>query len=133
MDLFALRLLDAFLLFGLGNTYAQRFAQYNRIKGDKKREDEWREDQQREWDRLSTALALLATIMAAILALTPEPPGLAAALWLGGSVVAVSGLFVTNYLSVKAFDITDDELQALVEGNGFSGAHLVPMAITCPP
>ncbi|CUA67690.1 hypothetical protein RSOLAG22IIIB_13528 [Rhizoctonia solani] len=71
-------------------------------------------------------------MMAAILALSPEPPGLAAALWLSGSVVAVSGIFVTNYISVKAFDITDDEMRTLVQGEFFN-AHLVPIAIACPP
>jgi hypothetical protein len=71
--------------------------------------------------------------MAAILALNPEPPALAAALWLSGSVVAVVGLFVTNYLSVKALDISNEEMRVLVREKQFSGAHLVPIAITCPP
>ncbi|CAE6477607.1 unnamed protein product [Rhizoctonia solani] len=127
-----LRLLDAFLFFGLGAAYVQRFAQFERVKGNEKLEFEWRHRQQREWDRLGTTLGLLATMMAAILALSPEPPGLAAALWLSGSVVAVSGIFITNYLSVKAFDISDDEMRTLVQGE-FSKAQLVPIAIACPP
>ncbi|CAE6465649.1 unnamed protein product [Rhizoctonia solani] len=128
------RVLDALFLFGMGNTYIQRFRQYaaESEKGNKEGA-EWRHRQQREWNRLSTTLALLATLMAAILALTPEPPPLAAALWLSGSVVAVVGLFVTNYLSVKALDISNDEMQVLVQKQKFSGAHLVPIAITCPP
>ncbi|CAE6495323.1 unnamed protein product [Rhizoctonia solani] len=126
-----LRLLDTFLFFGLGTSYIQRFRQFETIK-DGELELRWRRRQQREWDRLSTTLGLLATMMAAILALSPEPPSLAAALWLSGSVVAVSGIFITNYLSVKAFDISDDEMRTLVQGQ-FSKAHLVPIAIACPP
>ncbi|CAE6504068.1 unnamed protein product [Rhizoctonia solani] len=127
-----LRFLDTFLLFGLGTTYVKRFASFKEIR-DETKQYEWRHRQQREWDRVSTTLGLLATMMAAILALSPEPPRLAVALWLGGSVVAVSGIFVTNYLSVKSFDISDAEMPTLVEGKVFSSARLIPIAITCPP
>ncbi|KAF8674940.1 hypothetical protein RHS04_07035 [Rhizoctonia solani] len=125
---------NVLLLFGMGSTYIQRFNRYAIESSNADNEGiEWRRRQQREWTRLSTTLALLATLMAAILALTPEPPALATALWLSGSVVAVVGLFVANYLSVKALDISNDEMKILVQKKRFSGAHLVPIAITCPP
>lgn len=52
---------------------------------------------------------------AAILAISPHAPPLAFAVWLGGGALAVCGLFIVQYFSVKAFGITDEDIGALVD------------------
>jgi len=51
---------------------------------------------------------------AAILSIRAPPP-LAFAVWLGGAGLAVCGLFVVQYFSVKAFSITDEDMNQIVD------------------
>ena len=78
-------------------------------------------------------LALLATMHAAILAVSPHAPPLAFAVWLGGASLAVCGLFIVQYFSVTAFGITDEDLSAIVDsGRRYVDRPLLAVAMIMP-
>jgi len=93
----------------MGQTYRARFRNFSLDQN----VTAWRLEQQGEWDRLSTSLALLATMNAAILTVA-DPPPLAFALWLGGAGLSISGLFIVQYFSIRAFPFTDEEIGDIV-------------------
>jgi len=103
---------DYVILLQMGRAYRSRFREFSQKSDDV---STWRQQQQKEWDRLSTALALLATMTAAILAITPHAPALATALWLGGAGLSVCGLFIVNYFPFKSFSIRDGEMIKIVK------------------
>jgi hypothetical protein len=51
---------------------------------------------------------------AAVLAITPRAPDFATSAWLGGAGLSICGLFVVQYISIKAFAIADDVMGELV-------------------
>lgn len=125
-----LRLIDNVLLMGMGREYHARLAHFADNIEDI---DVWRKDQQDEWDRLTKSLALLATMNAAILAISPQAPPLAFSFWLGAAGLSVCGLFIVQYFPIKAFSISDRVMEDLVQAdNGYiDGAHLA-IAIASP-
>ncbi|KAG9026076.1 hypothetical protein FRB95_009453 [Tulasnella sp. JGI-2019a] len=104
-------LVDYLCFFGLGKAYWNRFAIY---ASDASNASAWREDQQKEWDRLATGLALLATMDAAILALN-NAPAFSSACWLGGAAMSVCGIFIVQYIPVVAITMSDDEIVDLID------------------
>jgi hypothetical protein len=54
---------------------------------------------------------------AAILAITPHPPNFSNATWLGGAGLSVCGLFIIQYISIKAFSITDEDIGDMLKDN----------------
>jgi len=51
---------------------------------------------------------------AAILTITPNPPHIASAVWLGAAGLSVCGLFIVEYFPIKAFPIADKDMLDLV-------------------
>ncbi|KAG2130159.1 uncharacterized protein EDB93DRAFT_1108512 [Suillus bovinus] len=94
--------------------------------------DRWRVDQQAEWDRLSNTLAFLATMNAAILAISPPAPPLAFSVWLGAAGLSVCGLFIVQYFPIQAFSISDEDMGELVKGGDYINSALLAIAVASP-
>lgn len=121
------------LLLQVGTTYQRRFEDFAIISSDLDSIDQWRKDQQDEWNRLSTTLALLATMNTTILAISPQAPNLAFAAWLGGAGLSVCGVFVVQYFSIKAFSITDEDMGSiLLEDDDWVALALLASVIASP-
>ncbi|KAF6763680.1 hypothetical protein DFP72DRAFT_1136337 [Ephemerocybe angulata] len=121
------------LLLQVGTTYKRRFEDFAIMSSDLDSIDQWRKDQQDEWNRLSTTLALLATMNTTILAISPQAPNLAFAAWLGGAGLSVCGVFVVQYFSIKAFSITDEDMGSiLLEDNDWVALALLASVIASP-
>jgi hypothetical protein len=70
---------------------------------------------------------------AAILAIAPHPPEFATSVWLGGAGLSVCGLFIVQYISIKAFPIADEGMADLVKDhNGYISTELLASAIASP-
>jgi len=138
------------LTFCLRRTYSDRFNDFQRCAEANDIFDvhEWRKAQQDEWDRLSTLLALLATMNAAIfMKVDPSSsPFPSSSLWLGAAGLSVSGCFLIQYYSIKTFPITDEQLRRLVlhayhrhhEGDTgelcvWKHRQIVSIALSAPP
>ncbi|KIM75807.1 hypothetical protein PILCRDRAFT_826956 [Piloderma croceum F 1598] len=127
---FLWNLFDYIILLQMGRTYLSRFREFSHNERDV---SGWRTQQQREWDRLSTALALLTTMSAAILSITPHAPALATALWLGGAGLSACGLFIVNYFPFKSFSIRNDVMIKIVrEDNHYINTTLLAAAVASP-
>ncbi|KAF9524779.1 hypothetical protein CPB83DRAFT_595015 [Crepidotus variabilis] len=129
-------LLDNVLLLQMGSAYLIRFHEFA-LAADGGKDlpsiDDWRKEQQAEWNRLSTTLGLLAAMHAAILAISPQPPNLAYAFWLGGGTLSVCGLFIVQYFPIKAFSMTDEDIGFIVtNGNEIFNTTLLAAAIASP-
>jgi len=121
---------DYVILLQMGRAYRSRFREFSQKSHDVSK---WRQQQQKEWDRLSTALALLATMSAAILGITPRAPALARALWLGGAGLSVCGLFIVNYFPFKSFSIQDGEMINIVQDDDYYlSTALLSAAVASP-
>jgi hypothetical protein len=82
---------------------------------------------------LASQLAFLATMSAAILAITPHPPNFATAAWLGVAGLSACGLFTVQYFPIKAFTITDEDMGELVrDGNHYINVALLATAVASP-
>ncbi|KAG5638747.1 hypothetical protein H0H81_010557 [Sphagnurus paluster] len=112
----AAALIDRYLCFGMCGTYLRRFTEIEIAwtEGNDLDVKALRTDQQDEWNRLSTLLAFEATMQAAILAINPQPPPLAFAIWLGALGLSSAGLFTINVFPIKAFSLTDEEIFFLI-------------------
>ncbi|KAF4612916.1 hypothetical protein D9613_010724 [Agrocybe pediades] len=130
------RIFDNVILLQMGSTYFMRFEQFSVLADAQGMQAvwKWREEQQDEWNRLSTTLALLATMQAAILAIGDKIPELAFSLWLGGASLSVCGVFVVQYFPIKAFAISDVDMAVLVraEEHVFIQATLLATAVASP-
>jgi hypothetical protein len=127
---FIWNIFDYVILLQMGRSYLTRFRQFRQKSSDV---GGWRRQQQREWERLSTGLGLLATMTAAILAITPHAPAIATTVWLGGAGLSVCGLFIVNYFPFKAFSIDDEEMINIVQENGhYVNSTLLAAAIASP-
>jgi hypothetical protein len=62
---------------------------------------------------------------AAILAITPQPPKFATAVWLGVAGLSACGLFTVQYFPIKAFAITDEDMGELVKAEN----HYIDLAL----
>jgi len=130
------RFFDNIILLQMGSTYKARLREFSHISngGDGLRAiEDWRKEQQAEWDRLSTALALLATMNAAIMAITPHAPNFAYSAWLAAAGLSVCGVFIVQYFPIKAFSITDEDMGALVQhGNPYINTTLLANSVASP-
>jgi hypothetical protein len=146
---FIWNIFDYVILLQMGRSYLTRFRQFRQKSSDV---SGWRRQQQKEWERLSTGvrlystgnnvvfinprfpkLGLLATMTAAILAITPRAPAIATTVWLGGAGLSVCGIFIVNYFPFKAFSIDDEEMIDIVKENGhYVNSTLLAAAIASP-
>ncbi|KAG8889210.1 hypothetical protein FRB98_005403 [Tulasnella sp. 332] len=127
--MFLVRLVDYVFFFGLGRAYFNRFAIY---ASDASNAKAWREDQQGEWDRLATGLGLLATMDAAILALS-NSTAFSSACWLGGAGMSVCGIFIVQYIPVIAITMSDQEIVDLIDFDRFNPMlPVLAIAVTGP-
>ncbi|KAJ3539618.1 hypothetical protein NMY22_g4655 [Coprinellus aureogranulatus] len=126
-------LLNNVLLLQMGTTYRRRFEDFAIISDDIASIDQWRKDQQDEWNRLSTTLALLATMNTTILAISPQAPNLAFAAWLGGAGLSTCGVFVVQYFSIKAFSVTDEDMGIVLQDDSdYASLAIVASLIAGP-
>jgi len=77
-------------------------------------------------------LAFLATMSAAILAISPPAPPLASAVWLGAAGLSVCGLFIVQYFPIQAFSISDEDMGELVKDDHYINATLLATAVASP-
>ncbi|KAJ8596862.1 hypothetical protein M405DRAFT_804748 [Rhizopogon salebrosus TDB-379] len=128
------RIFDAIILLQMGRAYLARFRDFAEVaeKDGVKAIDRWRAGQQEEWDRLSSTLAFLATMNAAILAISPLAPPLASSVWLGAAGLSVCGLFIVQYLSMKAFSISDADMGELVKDGHHINTAMLATAVASP-
>jgi hypothetical protein len=77
-------------------------------------------------------LAFLATMSAAILAISPSAPPLAFSVWLGAAGLSVCGLFIVQYFPIQAFSISDEDMGELVKDGPYINAALLATAIASP-
>jgi hypothetical protein len=77
-------------------------------------------------------LAFLATMNAAILAISPLAPPLASSVWLGAAGLSVCGLFIVQYLSMKAFSISDADMGELVKDGRHINTAMLATAVASP-
>lgn len=129
-----LQILDHVLLLQMGRTYLARFrgfAEAAEIEG-LPAVERWRVEQQAEWNRLSNTLAFLATMSAAILAISPPAPPLAFSVWLGAAGLSVCGLFIVQYFPIQAFSISDEDMGKLVKDGNYINSALLAIAVASP-
>lgn len=132
--LLCLQILDHVLLLQMGRTYLVRFrgfAEAAEIEG-LEVVDRWRVEQQAEWNRLSTTLAFLATMSAAILTISPAAPPLAFSVWLGAAGLSACGLFIVQYFPIQAFSISDKDMVNLVKDGNYISSALLAIAVASP-
>ncbi|KAF8802888.1 hypothetical protein BYT27DRAFT_7215085 [Phlegmacium glaucopus] len=115
------RIWDNVLLLRMGHAYSRRFQDSSLDE----HVEAWREDQQKEWDRLSTTLGLLATMHAVILAIQPHAPPLAFAIWLAGAGLSVCGLPISP-------PISDQDILGLVNGGQHFSKSLSAGVVATP-
>ncbi|KAG2076131.1 hypothetical protein BDR04DRAFT_1089954 [Suillus decipiens] len=118
----------------MGRTYLARFREFAEaaeIDG-LQAVDRWRVEQQAEWDRLSNTLAFLATMSAAILAISPPAPPLAFSVWLGAAGLSTCGLFIVQYFAIQAFSISDEDMGQLVKDGNYANSALLAVAVASP-
>lgn len=132
--LLCLQILDHVFLLQMGRTYLARFhefAEAAEIDG-LQAVDRWRVEQQAEWDRLSNTLAFLATMSAAILAISPPAPPLAFSVWLGAAGLSACGLFIVQFFAIQAFSISDEDMGQLVKDGNYVNSALLAVAVASP-
>ena len=70
---------------------------------------------------------------ATIFAITTHPPNFSNAAWLGGAGLSVCGLFIIQYISVKAFSITNEDIgDMLKDNNCYINAAMLATAVASP-
>jgi len=122
------KIYDTVVLLQMGTAYRMLFAEFERDE----KIDGWRDEQQKEWDRLSVTLGLLATMFCAGLAINNTPP-FAFAIWLGGAGLSICGVLIINYFPVKAFGISNDDMAVAVqEGNDYIDVSVLAAAAATP-
>jgi len=132
---------DILVLFRLGSIYLHRFEDFSRtthgIDEVELHEDItlWRREQQEEWDRLSLTLALLGTMNAAVIKVTPDTGGAAASLWLGAAGLSLCWVFMVLYFSLRALPLTNLQLHNLVSDSKskYLDRRLIALSICAPP
>lgn len=77
-------------------------------------------------------LAFLATMSAAILAISPPAPPLAFSVWLGAAGLSVCGLFIVQYFPIQAFSISDEDMAELVKGCNYINPTFLAIAVASP-
>jgi len=132
--LLCLQILDNVLLFQMGHTYLARFHEFaDAAEADGLQAvNRWRVEQQAEWNRVSNTLAFLATMSAAILAISPPAPPLAFSVWLGAAGLSVCGLFIVQYFPIQAFSISDEDMAELVKGCNYINPTFLAIAVASP-
>lgn len=69
----------------------------------------------------------------AILSVAPQAPPFAHAVWLGGAGLSICGVFIVQYLPIKAFSFTDDEIRKVVQqGNRYVSTALLAAGVASP-
>lgn len=128
-----LRILDHVLLLQTGLAYLARFCKFaEAADGGVQGVNHWRAEQQAEWNRLTISLSFLATMSAAILAISPPAPPLASSVWLGAAGLSTCGLFIVQFISIQAFSISDEEMVKLVKNRNFLNSALLAIAVGSP-
>ncbi|KAG2109045.1 uncharacterized protein F5147DRAFT_799114 [Suillus discolor] len=118
----------------MGRTYLARFHEFAdaaEVDG-LQAVNRWRVEQQAEWNRVSNTLAFLATMSAAILAISPPAPPLAFSVWLGAAGLSVCGLFIVQYFPIQAFSISDEDMAELVKGCNYINPTFLAIAVASP-
>jgi hypothetical protein len=144
--------LDHVLLLQTGLAYLARFRKFaEAADGGVQGVNHWRAEQQAEWNRLTISvscvlrrvidlhikfmfvqLSFLATMSAAILAISPPAPPLASSVWLGAAGLSTCGLFIVQFISIQAFSISDEEMVKLVKNRNFLNSALLAIAVGSP-
>jgi hypothetical protein len=77
-------------------------------------------------------LGFLATMNAAILAISPSAPPLASSVWLGAAGLSTCGLFIVQFISIQAFSISDEDMVKVVMNSNYSNSALLAIAVGSP-